>query len=220
MIPSIVRTWLRCRWLSWHWPCCWLRSPSGETTDLRIRTFSPKTKPGPFSKAGWIILSIAATLLMVAVIRNLTRHDDITRWRTRLESDAGHPAWPAWSPQWPPLPVPAPRDRRLPRDLRGPYAFAATHREALQQIPCYCGCVRDGHESVLQCYLAGSRSDGTPLWTAHSFDCELCVHIAREVMLMTSLRMPVSEIRKIIETKYEKVGTPTHTATVGFDVGR
>ena len=181
---------------------------------MRIRTFSPKARGSAFPKAGVIVLAVAAAVLLVAVIRNVSRHDDITRWRAQLEADAGHPAWPAWSPEWPPLPVPARRDRRVPRDLAGPYAFAATHQEVLQRIPCYCGCVREGHNSVLQCYLAGSRADGTPLWTDHSFDCEMCIHIVREVMLMTALRMPIADIRRTIEAKYERVGTPTHTAAV------
>ncbi len=181
---------------------------------MRIRTFSPKAKRSSFPKVALVVLAIIAALLIAAVIRNVSRHDEITRWRAQLEADAGRPAWPAWSPDWPPLPVPARRDRRLPRDLSGPYAFAATHEEVLQRIPCYCGCVRDGHDSVLQCYLAGSRADGMPLWTNHSFDCEMCIHIVREVMLMTSLRMSIADIRRTIETKYERVGTPTHTAPV------
>lgn len=181
---------------------------------MGIRSFSPKAKRrrSKFSKKGFFALVLVAAFLVVVIARNISRHDDLVQWRVRLEADAGNPPWPEWSPKWPPLPEPDRLHVRSVGNVVGPYAFAATHQDILRTIPCYCGCVREGHESVLQCYLSGSRSDGTPIWTDHSFDCELCIHIAREVFLMTSQRVPPTKIRAVIESKYRNVGTPTRTA--------
>lgn len=153
--------------------------------------------------------------MVVLIARNISRHDDLVQWRVRLEAEAGNPAWPEWSPSWPDLPQPKRLHVRPAASVIGPYAFAATHQDTMKTIPCYCGCVREGHESVLQCFLSGSRSDDTPIWTDHSFDCEMCVHIAREVFLMTSQRLPAAEIRAVIESKYRNSGTPTRTPPKG-----
>ena len=44
-----------------------------------------------------------------------------------------------------------------------------------------------------------------------------CVHIAREVMLMSSQRMAVREIRAAIDIAYAGIGAPTETPIVGPD---
>ena len=180
---------------------------------MGIRSFSPKSKGRPFKfgKAALGALMLVALVLVVAIARNISRHDDLVQWRARLEADAGNPPWPDWSSKWPPLPQPRRLHVRPASSVVGPYAFAATHQDLLRTIPCYCGCARDGHQSVLQCFLSGSSVDNSPIWTDHSFDCEMCVHIAREVFLMTSQRMPPTVIRDIIESKYRSVGSPTRT---------
>ena len=173
---------------------------------MRIRSFThdlrrPSRSPWP-TRLAWGVIGIVVLFIVVVAARNLRRHDALVQWRTELERAAGSPAWPAWSPAWPDLP-PAPRRRhRLPVDLHGPYAYAATSAEVLERIPCYCGCVHEGHRSNLSCFVSGFRSDGTPAWTNHSFNCEMCVHIAREVMLMSSQGMSVSDIRRAIDQRY------------------
>ena len=131
-----------------------------------------------------------------------------------MEAEAGRLPWPAWSPAWPPLPQPPARRHRLPQDLHGVYAYAATHQETLSKIPCFCGCAREGHTSVSSCFIQRFRGDGAPVWTAHSFDCEMCVHIAREVMLMESQGRSIRQIRAAIEERYAPghVSTPTPVA--------
>ena len=147
------------------------------------------------------VITIAAVLIGFAVVSNMRRHDALTKWRAALEAAAGRPSWPAWSSAWPELPAPRGRKRILV-DLRGPYAFAATHKELLEHIPCYCGCVRDAHRSNLSCFITKFRQDGTPIWTDHSYTCEMCVHIAREVMLMSFQGMSVNEMRGAIDRRY------------------
>ena len=57
------------------------------------------------------------------------------------------------------------RVRNTPPEIRDAYRFAIFNRETLSYIPCYCGCVNDGHTSNASCYL----KDNSPL-TRPEFD--------------------------------------------------
>lgn len=170
----------------------------------------PSRSPWP-TRFAWLVIGIGAVFFIVAVVRNLSRHDSLTEWRQALEAAASRPAWPEWSASWPDLPTPPRRRHQLPQDLRGAYAYAALNKEVLQHIPCYCGCVREGHRSNLNCFVSEFRADGTPIWTDHSFSCPMCVHIAREAMLMSSQGMSVQRIREEIEKRYRVLGNRTPT---------
>ena len=182
---------------------------------MRIRSFSRTTRQPPRSpwplRLAWAVIAVVAVFFAVAAVRNLRRHDSLTQWRQSLEAAAASPAWPEWSADWPPLPSPALRRHRLPQDLRGPYSYAARHKEVLQHVPCYCGCVREGHRSNLNCFMNGFRPNGTPIWTDHSFSCEMCVHIAREAMLMSSQGISLQRVREEIDRRYRVLGDPTNT---------
>jgi hypothetical protein len=162
-----------------------------------------------------VVFAALAVTVLVFAIRNVRRQDALLQWRQSLESEAKHPPWPAWSSSWPELPVPPARRHRLPQDLHGAYAYAATHRDTLKRIPCFCGCAQMGHTSALDCFVERFRGDGTPVWNAHSFDCDMCVHIAREVMLMESRGLTAPRIRAAIEEQYGHghVSTPTPRTT-------
>ena len=183
---------------------------------MRRRSFTrdrrrPDRSPWP-TRMALVVVGIIVLVTVATAIRNLQRHDALVQWRMELESAAGRPAWPAWSPTWPNLPPARTRRHGLTGDLRGPYAYAARHPEVLRWIPCYCGCVDEGHRSVLNCFVKGFRSDGMPVWTDHSFDCEMCVHIVREVMLMSSQGLPIAHIRAAIDQRYGHGShRPTHT---------
>ena len=186
---------------------------------MRIRSFVVKRRnqrASPWrARAALTVIAVAIAALAVVVIRNVGRHDALTRWRSALESAAGRPSWPEWSADWPELPAPPARRHRPPQDLRGVYAYAATHADLLAQIPCFCGCAAQGHRSLLNCFVSRFRADGTPAWTDHSFDCEMCVHIAREVMLMESQGLRVDQIQAAIDRQYSHghVRTPTPLAS-------
>lgn len=182
---------------------------------MGIRSFSRTTRRPPRSawpvRLAWTVIAVVAVFFVVAAVRNLRRHDALTQWRQSLEAAAASPAWPEWSADWPPLPSPPPRRHPLPQDLRGPYSYAARNQEVLEHVPCYCGCVREGHRSNLNCFVNGFRPNGTPIWTDHSFSCEMCVHIAREAMLMSSQGISVQRIREEIDRRYRVLGDPTNT---------
>lgn len=73
----------------------------------------------------------------------------------------------------------------------------------------------EGRRSLLNRFAASFRADTTPTWTDHSFDCEMCIHIAREVMLMESQGLRVDQIQAAIEGQYSHghVRTPTPMAS-------
>ena len=186
---------------------------------MRIRSFVVRRRNQRASpwwdRAALAVVALMIVAFVIVAIGNMRRHDALTRWRSSLESASGNPSWPEWSTAWPALPEPRARRHRPPLDLRGVYAYAAIHADLLAQIPCFCGCAAQGHRSVLSCFVSGFRGDGTPIWTDHSFDCEMCVHIAREVMLMDSQGLPVEQIQTAIDRQYSRghVRTPTPLAT-------
>ena len=45
--------------------------------------------------------------------------------------------------------------------VREAYEFAARHPEVMGQMPCYCGCVSNGHASNLDCFIRQIDPDGT-----------------------------------------------------------
>ena len=186
---------------------------------MRIRSFVVRRgnrRASPWwDRAALAVIALLIAAFAVLAVGNMRRHDALTRWRSSLEAAAGNPSWPEWSPAWPALPEPRVRRHRPPQDLRGVYAYAATHADLLAQIPCFCGCGAQGHRSLLNCFVASFRADGTPTWTDHSFDCEMCVHIAREVMLMESQGLRAGQIQSAIDDQYSHghVRTPTPLAS-------
>ena len=46
------------------------------------------------------------------------------------------------------------------------YRYAAAHPEVLQYMPCYCGCVNQGHTSNKDCFIKELRRDGSVVYDA------------------------------------------------------
>lgn len=56
-------------------------------------------------------------------------------------------------------------EKQLPEDIRKAslevreaYRFAIANRDILRYIPCYCGCVAEGHTSNASCYIKDSST--------------------------------------------------------------
>ncbi|CAM3566657.1 PCYCGC motif-containing (lipo)protein [Hydrogenibacillus schlegelii] len=98
-----------------------------------------------------------------------------------------------------------------PDDVRATYRLAARHADMLEWIPCTCGCGSIGHRSNRDCFIAERRPDGPVVWDSHSVGCDVCLNIAVDAARMAESGMPVSEIRKAIDTKYGSFGPPTPT---------
>jgi hypothetical protein len=48
----------------------------------------------------------------------------------------------------------------LPTETQVMYRYAATNRETLRYMPCFCGCVAGGHKSNFDCYVREVFPDG------------------------------------------------------------
>lgn len=93
-----------------------------------------------------------------------------------------------------------------PASVRTAYQFAVAHPDALENVPCYCGCGAIGHKSNLACYIKAFDAAGTPTFDDHALGCSICVDIATDVMKMTSEGKPPIEIRQQIVDTYSKFG--------------
>jgi Protein of unknown function with PCYCGC motif len=48
------------------------------------------------------------------------------------------------------------------------YIMASTYPEVVAQVPCYCGCVADGHKSNLDCFVKSVGDDNAVQeWDTH-----------------------------------------------------
>ena len=160
-------------------------------------------------RGAWIAGGTVIVLFVVLFVWAVRRHDALIVWRTSLGEGAA--TWPPWNPTWPALPKPA-RANVFAGDLHGPYAFIAVNRETVPYIPCYCGCRREGHHSVLDCFAKGFTPDGRPIWTDHAYTCQTCVNIVQEVHLMSQRGMSLPAIRRSIDEHHGGLlSTPTDT---------
>lgn len=53
--------------------------------------------------------------------------------------------------------------RDAPVNVQEAYRFAIANKELLEQIPCFCGCVAESHQSNYNCYVAEDGGPGTVL---------------------------------------------------------
>ena len=52
-------------------------------------------------------------------------------------------------------------------DVERVYQFAVEQGEALESIPCFCGCVKIGHRDNRDCYIKSVNRDGSVTYTSH-----------------------------------------------------
>jgi hypothetical protein len=56
-----------------------------------------------------------------------------------------------------------------PPETQEAYRFALANQQVLQYMPCFCGCVDQGHQSNKDCYIRQARPDGSFLLEPMSF---------------------------------------------------
>lgn len=74
----------------------------------------------------------------------------------------------AWDPAWPSLPNSGTPAQPI-EQVHAAYAFALRRPEVMQYMPCYCGCEKQGHRSVRDCFVKGQSSEGIPKWDGMGF---------------------------------------------------
>ena len=91
------------------------------------------------------------------------------------------------------------------------YRFALEQPEALQYIPCYCGCGgHNGHRSIHDCFLKQLGPDIVE-FEEHGSGCGICVNIALDVKEQLAQGRSLSEIRSYVDGKYASIGPGTDT---------
>jgi hypothetical protein len=58
---------------------------------------------------------------------------------------------------------------RLPAETQAMYRYAVANEATLKWMPCYCGCVAQGHRSNFDCYVRKVLPDGRVLLDTMSF---------------------------------------------------
>lgn len=95
---------------------------------------------------------------------------------------------------------------------RALYAFAGTKPAVLQHIPCYCGCVKDGHTSAHDCFVCRRSTTGVVTeWNQHGMVCPLATDITGDVMLWDEQGESLKVIRQRIEREFQSRGPATDT---------
>lgn len=101
-------------------------------------------------------------------------------------------------------------DDAAPR-VREAYQFAIANPQALETVPCYCGCGNMGHTSNLHCYVKDIDKAGSITFDNHADGCGICVDITQDVMrLMAEGRSP-KDIRAYVDSTYGAFGPSTDT---------
>jgi hypothetical protein len=93
-----------------------------------------------------------------------------------------------------------------PVAVRTAYQFAVANPDALENVPCYCGCGAIGHTSNLACYVKESGADGRPVFDDHAMGCSICVDIATDVMTLTAQGKSPAQVRLQIVDTYSRFG--------------
>ncbi|MEA4906244.1 MAG: hypothetical protein GYA17_04415 [Chloroflexi bacterium] len=96
--------------------------------------------------------------------------------------------------------------RSAPANVQQAYQFAVANPEALQQIPCYCGCGAMGHTSNYSCYVQQVGPDGEIQYDTHALGCSICVDITRDTMRMLDEGKPIAEIQASIDRTFGQYG--------------
>ncbi|GAB6989239.1 PCYCGC motif-containing (lipo)protein [Paenibacillus pini] len=90
-----------------------------------------------------------------------------------------------------------------PEILQTAYSTAASVKDILVNIPCYCGCGESaGHNSNLNCFIKEVKPDGSIVWDDHGTRCDVCVNTTMTTAELHKQGKSVKEIRAIIDQTY------------------
>jgi Protein of unknown function with PCYCGC motif len=96
--------------------------------------------------------------------------------------------------------------------LKDAYQFAVDKPAVLRVLPCYCGCgLTSGHRSNLDCFIAGTRADGSVVFDDHASYCQTCLDIARDARALLAEGKSLKEIRATIDERHGGKGPGTDT---------
>ena len=96
--------------------------------------------------------------------------------------------------------------QQAPARVGEAYQFAFANPEVLIQIPCYCGCVTQGHKSNYDCYVSGQNASGRLAYDPHALTCLVCVDITQDSMRLLRAGTTPGEIRVYVDVTYARYG--------------
>lgn len=83
-------------------------------------------------------------------------------------------------------------------DVAEAYRFAKENpQQVLEKVHCYCGCIKQGHEDNLDCFI---NEDGS--FNLMGLNCGLCVKTALTAKQMLSEGKTVEEIDQYVDQKW------------------
>ncbi len=90
------------------------------------------------------------------------------------------------------------------------YAYALSHPQIVQWMPCYCGCGGMGHRSNLDCYVKPT-ADSKVAFEEHASYCDVCVQITLKTKQLMAQGASVHGARQAIDVLFGGTvpGTPT-----------
>jgi hypothetical protein len=90
------------------------------------------------------------------------------------------------------------------------YALSYEYSEVLKYMPCFCGCVNQGHESNFNCFIK-EKNGKEVVWDKMGLNCDICNGIARESISLYKEGNSLLDIRNHIDKKYGDYGPSTKT---------
>lgn len=92
------------------------------------------------------------------------------------------------------------------------YIMAATYPKVVSSVPCYCGCVVEGHKSNLDCYVQKmGPNNAVEAWDQHGIACDTCINITNDTVQMYENGKSPKDIYHLILEKYGDLGEGTPT---------
>jgi uncharacterized protein with PCYCGC motif len=74
-----------------------------------------------------------------------------------------------WDSSWPELPSASSFPGHPLEFIRAAYAFAARRPDVVQYLPCYCGCEKQGHQSLQFCFVKKRTASDIAQWDGMGF---------------------------------------------------
>jgi Protein of unknown function with PCYCGC motif len=96
--------------------------------------------------------------------------------------------------------------------VRETYIMASKYPKVVASVPCFCGCLVEGHKNNMNCFIQKmGKNNAVEQWDSHGISCDICINIAQDAVQMHLDGKNPKEIYHLITEKYKDMGDPTPT---------